>query len=308
MNKLTLILLAVISLQLSGCATTTNDSVSGVHRSQLMLLPESQVVGMSSQAYAQTVQESKQKNTLNTDKVQLDRVRGISNRLISKVDVFRPDATQWKWEVNVDTNNEVNAYCMPGGKIMVHTGLIEQLHATDDELAAVIGHEIAHALREHGRERMSQAYVQQFGLQALGVMLSNGTNAAVGNATMQAAQTGSQLFFALPNSRGQETEADKIGLELSARAGYNPEAAITLWQKMSKLGGQKPAEFFSTHPSNENRIAELSALVPKVQPLYEANKIVPSQVPSAQAAPVESNNSQPSATTKSSKKKSTKKK
>lgn len=307
MKKLTLIILAAISLQLSGCATTTKDSVSGVHRSQLMLLPESQVVGMSSQAYTQTLQESKQKNTLNTDKVQLDRVRSISNRLISKVDVFRPDATQWKWEVNVDKNNEVNAYCMPGGKIMVHTGLIEQLHATDDELAAVIGHEIAHALREHGRERMSQAYVQQFGLQALGVMLSNGTNAAVGNATMQAAQTGSQLFFALPNSRGQETEADKIGLELSARAGYNPEAAITLWQKMSKLGGQKPAEFFSTHPSNENRIAELSALVPKVQPLYEANKIGATQATAAQSAPNESSSAQTS-TTKSNKKKSTKKK
>jgi predicted Zn-dependent protease len=272
MKKLTLILITAISLQMSGCATTTQDSVSGVNRSQFMLLPASQVIGMSSQAYTQTLQESQKKNTLNTNKAQLERVRTISNRLIAQVGVFRPDAVQWKWEVNVDKSDQVNAYCMPGGKIMVLTGLIDQLKATDDELGAVIGHEIAHALREHGRERMSQAYVQQFGLQALGAILANGTSAAVGNASMQAASAGSQLFFALPNSRLQETEADRIGLELSARAGYNPDAAITLWQKMSKLGGDKPSEFFSTHPSNENRIAELRALVPKVKPLYDAAK------------------------------------
>lgn len=272
MKKLTLILLTAISLQLNGCATTTKDSVSGVNRSQFMLLPASQVVTMSSQSYTQTLQESQKKNTLNTDKGQLERVRAISNRLIAQVGVFRPDAVQWKWEVNVDKSDQVNAYCMPGGKIMVLTGLIDQLKATDDELGAVIGHEIAHALREHGRERMSQAYVQQFGLQALGAMLSNGTSAAVGNASMQAASAGSQLFFALPNSRLQETEADKIGLELSARAGFNPEAAITLWQKMSKLSGNKPSEFFSTHPSDSTRIAELQKLVPKVKPLYDAAK------------------------------------
>ena len=272
MKKLTLLLLTAISLQLNGCATTTQDSVSGVNRSQLMLLPASQVVAMSSQSYTQTLQESQKKNTLNTDKVQLERVRAISNRLIAQVGVFRPDAVQWKWEVNVDKSDQVNAYCMPGGKIMVLTGLIDQLKATDDELGAVIGHEIAHALREHGRERMSQAYVQQFGLQALGAMLTKGTSAAVGNASMQAASVGSQLFFALPNSRLQETEADRIGLELSARAGYNPDAAITLWQKMGKLSGNKPSEFFSTHPSDSTRIAELQKLVPKVKPLYEAAK------------------------------------
>jgi predicted Zn-dependent protease len=272
MKKLTLILLTAISLQLNGCATTTKDSVSGVNRSQFMLLPASQVVAMSSQSYTQTLQESQKKNTLNTDKAQLERVRNISNRLIAQVGVFRPDAVQWKWEVNVDKSDQVNAYCMPGGKIMVLTGLIDQLKATDDELGAVIGHEIAHALREHGRERMSQAYVQQFGLQALGAILTNGTSATVGNASMQAASVGSQLFFALPNSRLQETEADRIGLELSARAGYNPDAAITLWQKMGKLSANKPSEFFSTHPSDSTRIAELQKLVPKVKPLYEAAK------------------------------------
>jgi len=272
LKKLALVFATIIATQLSGCATTTKDSVAGVKRTQLMLLPASQVVGMSSQAYIQTLKEAEKKSALNTDKAQLARVRTISNRLIAQVGVFRPDAAQWKWEVNVEKNEQVNAYCMPGGKIMVLTGLIDKLQATDDELGAVIGHEIAHALREHGRERMSQAYMQQFGLQALAAVLTKGTSAVVGNASMQAASLGSQLFFALPNSRLQEREADKIGLELAARAGYNPDAAITLWQKMGAQGGSKPPEFLSTHPANENRIAELRALAPKVRPLYEAAK------------------------------------
>jgi len=267
-----LIISALLMAYLSGCATTTQDSVSGVKRTQLLLLPESQVTSMSTQAYTQTLQEAEKKKTLNANKVQLDRVRTISNRLIAKVGVFRPDATQWKWEVNVEHNDELNAYCMPGGKIMVYTGLMDKLKATDDELAAVIGHEIAHALREHGRERMSQAYVQQFGLQALGAVLSSSTGAVVGNASMQAASMGSQLFFALPNGREQEREADKIGLELAARAGYNPDAAVTLWQKMEAQAGATPPEFLSTHPASASRIAELRALAPKVRPLYNAAK------------------------------------
>lgn len=271
-KKITLILTAILSTQLSSCATTTSDSVAGVKRTQLLLLPASYVSNMSSQTYAQTLNEAKKKQTLNADKPELERVRNISNRLISQVGVFRADATKWKWEVNVEKNDQLNAYCMPGGKIMVYSGLIEKLNATDDELAAVIGHEIAHALREHGRERMSQAYVQQFGLQALAAALTNGSSAAVGNASMQAASMGSQLFFALPNSREQEREADKIGLELAARAGYNPDAAVSLWQKMEAQGGSKPPEFLSTHPASTNRIAELRALAPRVRPLYEAAK------------------------------------
>jgi len=272
LKKLSLVIATIVATQLSSCATTTKDSVSGVNRSQFMLLPASTVSSMSSQAYAQTLKEATQKNTLNADKAQVERVRKISNRLIAQVGVFRPDATQWKWEVNVEKNDQLNAYCMPGGKIMVYSGLIDKLKTTDDELGAVIGHEIAHALREHGRERMSQAYAQQFGLQALAAMLSKGTSAAVGNASMQAASMGSQLFFALPNSREQERESDKIGLELAARAGYNPDAAVTLWQKMEAQNDAKPPEFLSTHPASTNRIAELRALAPKVRPLYEAAK------------------------------------
>ncbi len=269
MKKLCLaIFFTVATLQLSGCATTTKDSVSGVKRSQFMLLPSGSVDKMSAQAYSQTLKEAETKKTLNADKAQLERVRGISNRLIAQVGVFRPDATKWNWEVNVEKNDQLNAYCMPGGKIMVYSGMMDKLQATDDELGAVIGHEIAHALREHGRERMSQAYVQQFGLQALASLVTG----SAGGAAVQAAGMGSQLFFALPNGREQEREADKMGLELAARAGYNPDAAVTLWQKMTANSKGAPPEFLSTHPASENRIADLKALTPKVRPLYEAAK------------------------------------
>ena len=271
-KKITLVIATVFATQFSGCATTTSDSVAGVKRSQFMLLPASYVDDMSKQAYTETLTTAKNKQALNADKTELERVRKISNRLISQVGVFRADATKWQWEVNVEKNDQLNAYCMPGGKIMVYSGLINKLKATDDELAAVIGHEIAHALREHGRERMSQAYVQQFGLQALAAIVTKGTSATVGNVSAQAAGLGSQLFFALPNGREQERESDKIGLELAARAGYNPDAAVTLWQKMDAQGGAKPPEFLSTHPASANRIAELRALAPKVRPLYEAAK------------------------------------
>lgn len=269
MNKITAVVLTALSLQLAACATTTKDSVSGVKRSQFMLLPSGSVDTMSAQAYTQTLKEAQAKKTLNANPAMLARVRGISNRLIAQVGVFRPDAVNWKWEVNVEQNDQLNAYCMPGGKIMVLSGLVEKINATDDELAAVIGHEIAHALREHGRERMSQAYVQQFGLQALAALA---TGSAAGGAAVQAAGAGSQLFFAMPNGREQEREADKMGLELAARAGFNPDAAVTLWQKMGAQSKNATPEFFSTHPANENRIADLKALAPKVRPLYEAAK------------------------------------
>ncbi len=266
-----IVLTLAMASALASCATTTQDSVSGVNRSQFLLLPESQITSMSNAAYLQTLKEADSKKALNVDKAQVDRVRRISNRLIAQVGIFRPDAAKWNWEVNVEKSDQVNAYCMPGGKIMVYSGLIEKLNATDDELGAVIGHEIAHALREHGRERMSTALVQQVGVAGIAAYLGTKgeTAAAVGT---QAAAMGTSLFFALPNSRKQETEADKIGLELAARAGFNPDAAVSLWQKMGAQGGSKPPEFLSTHPANESRIAELKALAPKVRPLYESAK------------------------------------
>ncbi len=265
LKKLTIV---VLCSWLAACASTTQNSVSGVQRHQFLLLPTSTVNQMSSQSYAQTIQEAQKKQTLNADKALLNRVKTISNRLIAQVGVFRPDASQWKWEVNVEKNDQLNAYCMPGGKIMVYSGLAEKLKATDDELAAVIGHEIAHALREHGRERMSQAYVQQFGLQALASLIGGN----MGTIAAQGAGMGSQLLFALPNGREQEREADRMGLELAARAGYNPEAAVSLWQKMTAANQNSQPEFLSTHPSSTNRIKDLQALTPKVMPLYLAAK------------------------------------
>ena len=228
---------------------------------------------MSLQSYNQTIKTANDKKTLNTDPLLLERVRGISNRLIAQTNVFRPDAKNWKWEVNVEKNDQINAYCMPGGKIMVYSGLVDKLKASDDELAAVIGHEMSHALREHGRERMSLAYAEKGGLALLAAVLGSTKNTETG-AALGAATLGTQLFFALPNSRTQETEADRMGLELAARAGFNPNAAISLWTKMAQSGGKKPAEFLSDHPSDKARINDLSNLIPTVMPLYEQAKVV----------------------------------
>lgn len=269
MKKISLVLIMTSVILISGCATTTNSGVSNVGRSQFLMLPASSVDAMSAQTYNETLEKAKTEKVLNTNAAMLKRITSISNRLIAQVGVFRPDASKWAWEVNVEKNDELNAYCMPGGKIMVYSGLVEKLKATDDELAAVIGHEIAHALREHGRERMSQAYVQQYGLQALSVLAGDGIAGALAT---QGAAIGSQLFFSLPNSREQEREADSIGLELAARAGFNPNAAVTLWQKMMVQNPGSPPEFLSTHPASQNRISDLQALIPRVMPLYEAAK------------------------------------
>jgi predicted Zn-dependent protease len=267
MKKVSLILLMTSVILLAGCATTTNNSFSGVDRSQFLMLPASSVYAMSGQAYNETLAKAKTEKTLNTDPAMLKRVTTISDRLISQVSIFRADASKWAWEVNVEKNDQLNAYCMPGGKIMVYSGLVEKIEASDDELAAVIGHEIAHALREHGRERMSQSYVQQYGIQALATLAGDVITGALAT---QGAELGAQLFFSLPNSREQEREADRIGLELAARAGHNPNAAVTLWQKMTAENPAAPLEFLSTHPASQNRINDLQALAPKVMPLYDA--------------------------------------
>ena len=225
---------------------------------------------MAVDAYKEAIRNAEKNNKLNNDIKQLDRVKKISNRLIDEAPIFREDAKEWKWEINVEDSEEVNAYCMPGGKIMVYSGLIKKVSATDDELAAVIGHEISHALREHGRERMSTALLQQVGI--LGFAAYIAEKGIYTNAAVQAVALGTTLFFALPNSREQEREADKIGLELTARAGYHPMAAVSLWRKMSELSEVDIPEFLSTHPSNENRIKDLSEHAKKINDLYEANK------------------------------------
>ncbi len=263
-----LALTAAVLATLQGCETvqTTQAGAVGVTRKQSMGVSREQVDQQSAAAYAQLRQDAGQKRTLNTDPMLLARVQGIANRLIPQVAVYRPDAVGWKWEVNVFQSDEVNAFCMAGGKIAVYTGLIQQLKITDDELAAVMGHEIAHALREHVREQQSRQ-------QVLGVV---GIGAVIGGALFgvnidpNLTQNGLQVAFGLPNSREAEVEADDIGLELAARAGYNPKAAITLWQKMGSLGGGRPPAFLSTHPSPESRAADLARVGQIVDPLYQA--------------------------------------
>jgi Putative Zn-dependent protease, contains TPR repeats len=263
------------AVALTGCAPvqTTKSGTVGVQRKQYMLLSEKQVEQMSLQSYAQTLKEADAKKNLNPNPQQTERVRNIAKRLIAQTGTFRTDAPNWKWEVNVQESKELNAYCMPGGKIMVYTGLIDKLNATDDELAAVMGHEISHALREHGRERMSEAYAQQIGLLGLAVIVGatskNKNNAA---SAVQVASVVGALALTLPHSREQEREADRMGLELSARAGYDPNAAVTLWQKMGAQSGAKPPEWMSTHPSEQSRIQDLQRLIPTVMPLYQEAK------------------------------------
>jgi predicted Zn-dependent protease len=264
------------TLLLAGCATTetTKSGAVGVERKQFVgLVSEQEAEQQSALAYQQTLKEAESKKLLNQNSAETQRVRRIANRLIAEVDVFRTDALKWDWQVNVMENKEINAYCMAGGKMMVYTGLLDEIKPTDDELAAVMGHEISHALREHVRERMSRAKAQQMGLLGaaalVGLSTKSGDNAvktlALGGAVATVALT-------LPNSRTAEHEADEVGLELMARAGYNPNAALTLWEKMSAKGGAKPPEFLSTHPSDQARMSDIKRLIPKVMPLYEEAK------------------------------------
>jgi predicted Zn-dependent protease len=256
---------AVGMLGLVSCETvqTTQGGVVGVTREQRMAVPAEALEQAASEQYAALIAKERQKGTLNRNPSQVERVRAIANRIIPQTVVFRPDARTWNWEVNVLTSPEVNAWCMPGGKIAVYTGLIEKLHITDDELAAVMGHEIAHALREHARERASEQAVA-------GTVISVGAALmGIGDLGQKTAEYAYMGLLGLPNSRRHETEADRVGVELAARAGYDPRAAVTLWQKMGQLGGSEPLKFLSTHPSQSERLSDLSVYSQRVMPLYE---------------------------------------
>jgi predicted Zn-dependent protease len=264
MRHLTILLVAGTAL-VAGCHTveTTKESAVGVDRQQRMLVSADAVNQSADKAYHDVLAQAQKQNALDRDAATVERVKRIAGRLIPATGALRPDAPGWKWEMHVLSSKEVNAWCMPGGKIAVYTGLVEQLQPTDDELAAVMGHEIGHALREHGREQASRAMVEQLGVGVLGAVTGVNPNLA---------QTVADVTIMLPHSRAQETEADRIGVELAARAGYDPRAAVSLWQKMQKLGGSQPPQFLSTHPSNESRIADVTQDAEKVMPLYQAAK------------------------------------
>ena len=266
----TLGVLALVTL-LSACANTTRPGAVGINRSQFMMASSEEVNRLSAVSYSEQNQKAKEKNILVTSGPTYERLKLIANRLIPQTEAFRDDTRQWDWRLTLIDAPTLNATCAPGGKITFYTGIIEQLNLTDDEIAAIMGHEIAHALREHGRERVSQAAAQN--------VLVNIAMAVAGSygSAVSAANQVAQYAIVLPNSRENETEADAIGLELAARAGYNPMGAITVWQKMLKATkGNSSPEFLSTHPSGETRIEQLTALMPAVEPLY---KVAPKPPP-----------------------------
>lgn len=264
----TVISILVACCLLVACANTSRPGVVGVERSQFMMISAAQIDRMSAISYEQQAKAAQKKKILITSGPEYERLKTIANRLIPQTAVFRDDTRNWNWGLQLIDSPIVNATCAPGGRITFYSGIINKLNLTDAEIAAIMGHEIAHAVREHGREQVSQALAQN--------IISNVALAAAGAGSAQSIDAANQIMqyvLVLPNSRQNEREADAIGLELSARGGYDPRAAITLWQKMSKESqGKNPPEFLSTHPSNDNRIKELSALIPKVMPLYEAAK------------------------------------
>jgi predicted Zn-dependent protease len=267
-KKLVLATVASAMLFVTGCESvrTTSAGAVGVDRKQQMLVPASQIEEGAAQAYEAELKAARDKGVLNTDKAQLARVTTIAKRIVAATPAFRADATGWNWQFNVQKTDELNAYCMPGGRIMVYSGLIQKLDLTDAELATVVAHEVAHALREHTRERVSRAYGQQLVLSGVAAVTG------VSEGTANIANMIAQVTFQLPFGRDQESEADTIGLELMARAGYDPREALTLWTKMNKAeqGGQP--KFLSTHPSPKDRSKDIQKLLPRVLPLYQAAK------------------------------------
>lgn len=253
----TWLLLAV--LLVTACAT------SPTGRRQLMLVSEQRAISASKEAYLAQMSQLSQEGKLVDDPALIRRVDEITGRLVAQAIKLRPDTADWEWSVEViDDPDTVNAWCMAGGRMAVYTGLIQQIDPTDDELAQVMGHEISHALANHTAERMSVAMASTLGVVAAGVV-SDRPGLAMGSAAVAA-----KLAVELPNSRSSEAEADRIGIELAAKAGYDPDAAVTLWQKMEAASGSGPPAFLSTHPSPDQRQQKLAALAPQMRPYYEA--------------------------------------
>ncbi|WP_293753190.1 M48 family metallopeptidase [Limnohabitans sp. Rim8] len=243
----------------SALAQVDVGSASGLRN----LVPAETLENSARQQYAQVLAEARAKNALAPDgHPQLQRLHTIAQKLIPHTTPWNQRARDWKWQVNLIGNKQINAWCMPGGKIAFYTGILDQLRLNDDEVAMIMGHEMAHALREHARERLAKTQATGIGLSIASQLLGLGS---LGDA---AASLGTQLLT-LKYSRDDETESDLVGLEIAARGGYRPEASVTLWQKMQAASNNGGPSFLSTHPSGNNRIQELQANLPKVQHLYE---------------------------------------
>jgi predicted Zn-dependent protease len=227
------------------------------------LVPAQQVEQAAAQQFVQMQNQAREKNALAPDNhPQLVRLRYIAKRLVPFTPPWNPRATQWKWEVILIGSPQINAFCMPGGKIAFFWGILQRLQLDDDEVAMIMGHEMAHALREHARERMGKSFATRGALELGSALLG------LGNTGRMVAGMGEQML-SLVFSRDDESEADLVGMELAARAGYNPAAGVTLWQKMGAVSKGAPPEFLSTHPSGPTRIKDIEANLPKVEGLFE---------------------------------------
>ncbi len=226
------------------------------------LVPSEQVERAAQQQYRQLLQQASQQRALApNDHPQVQRLREISRRIIPYSYDWNSRARDWNWEINLIGSKDLNAFCMPGGKIAFYYGLLQVLQLTDDEVAMVMGHEIAHALREHARERMGKGVATRIGAGVISALFGLGNT---GDALLN---MGSQLLT-LKFSREDESEADLVGMELAARAGYDPRAGISLWNKMLEANKNSPPQFLSTHPSGPTRISDIEKNLPRVEPLY----------------------------------------
>jgi predicted Zn-dependent protease len=255
--KRPLIMSALFVILLIGCVT------SPTGRRQLMLVSEESAIAASKEAYVQMLEPYAKDGKIDNNPVLKKRVYRITGRLIAQAIKMRPETKNWDWSIKIiDDPKTVNAWAMAGGKMALYTGLVEKIKPTDDELAQVLGHEISHALAKHSAEKMSVALASNAGVLAVGV-LTDSKGLALSGAALAAA-----VAIQMPNSRSAESEADRIGIELAAKAGYDPRAAATLWEKMAKSGGSRPPEFLSTHPSPENREERLSEIAPQMMKYY----------------------------------------
>jgi predicted Zn-dependent protease len=247
-------------------ATAAACTTSPTGRRQLALVSEESAIVASEEAYAMAIGELRREGKIVSESSRVARrVEEITERLVAQAVEMRPETAEWEWSMEViDEPDVVNAWCMAGGRMAVYTGLLDKLDPTDDELAQVLAHEISHALANHTAERMSVALATQAGVALAGAAADDRPEAA-----QNAAAIAAQLAIQLPNSRAAETEADEIGIELAAKAGYNPNAALTLWRKMQAAAGSGPPQFLSTHPNPANRQEKLAALAPQMMAYYE---------------------------------------
>ena len=266
-NRLVCLPLLLLLGLLAGGSTWAREGVDvGKNSAFSQLVPADSVERSSLEQYAQMLDQAAEKKALaSKDHPQLRRLRDIANKIIPHALSWNPRAANWQWEVNLIGSKQINAFCMPGGKIAFYTGILDQLKLNDDEVAMVMGHEIAHALREHARERMGKSAATNIGASLLTQLLG------LGQVGQTVTNYGAQLLT-LQFSRDNESEADLVGMELAARAGYDPRAGVTLWQKMSAANKGAPPQWLSTHPSGTTRIGDIEANLPKVLPLYERIK------------------------------------